>query len=443
MTYRGDILGRFDPSAYRLLRTRSINAIQSSKYQSINLKDVVEFRKEIVNDSSELPYVGLENIQSNTGVYVPSTEEKESFNSALKFEAGDVLFPKLRPYLNKVHLAQFNGVCSTEFHVLKGKNLNNLYLFTFLSSKLVVNQTTCLMTGNTLPRLQPQDVQRLQILLPPLDIQNHIAGIMQSAYAQKKQKEQEADVLLDSIDDYVLSELGIEIPAVEEKKCFVVYANERVGRRIDSHFHQPKHHGFKQALEAGKYRVAPLSSLITDLKNGVEIRTYSDHGYRYLRVSDLGKNGIENHNPRYVDVEEIPNKIKLTSNSFLISRSGSLGLVSVVEDEIREAILSSHIFKVGLNTDQILPRYLEALFRSQIGQTQFFQNNNGGVIPEISQSALKSISVVVPPSDVQEQIAEEAMRQRSEAMKLRQEADAIVEAAKREVERVMLEGVSG
>ena len=266
---------------------------------------------------------------------------------------------------------------------------------------------------------------------------------MQSAYAQKKQKEQEADALLDSIDDYVLSELGVEMPAVEEKKCFVVYANERAGRRIDSHFHQPKYQEFKQALEAGKYRVTPLSSLITDLKNGVEIRTYSDQGYRYLRVSDLGQHGIENHNPRYVDVEEIPNKIKLTSNSFLISRSGSLGLVSVVEDEIREAILSSHIFKVGLNTDQILPRYLEALFRSQIGQTQFFQNNNGGVIPEISQSALKSISVVVPPSDVQEQIAEEAMRQRSEAMKLRQEADAIVEEAKREVERVMLEGVSG
>ena len=266
---------------------------------------------------------------------------------------------------------------------------------------------------------------------------------MQSAYAQKKQKEQEADALLDSIDDYVLAELGVEMPVVEEKKCFVVYANERTGRRIDSHFHQPRYQDFKQALEAGKYRVAPLSSLITDLKNGVEIRTYSNHGYRYLRVSDLGKNGIENHNPRYVDVEEIPNKIKLTSNSFLISRSGSLGLVSVVEDEIREAILSSHIFKVGLNTDQILPRYLEALFRSQIGQTQFFQNNNGGVIPEISQSALKSISVVVPPFDVQEKIADEAMRQRSEAAKLKQEADAIVEEAKREVERVMLEGVSG
>ena len=200
----------------------------------------MEFRKEIVSDSSGLPYVGLENIQSNTGFYVPSTEEKESFNSALKFEVGDVLFPKLRPYLNKVHFAQFKGVCSTEFHVLKGKDLNNLYLFTFLSSKLVLNQTTCLMTGNTLPRLQTQDVQRLPILLPPPNIQNHIASFMRSAYAQKKQKEQEADAFLDSIDDYVLAELGIKMPEVEEKKCFVVYANETVDRRVDSYYYQSK-----------------------------------------------------------------------------------------------------------------------------------------------------------------------------------------------------------
>ncbi|MYA99517.1 hypothetical protein F4X90_07550, partial [Candidatus Poribacteria bacterium] len=210
------------------------------------MKDAIKFRREIVNNFSELPYVGMENIQSNTGFYVHLTKEKGTFNSALKFEVGDVLFPKLRPYLNKVHLAQFKGVCSTEFHVLKGIDLNNLYLFTFLSSKLVLNQTTCLMTGNTLPRLQTQEIERLPILLPPPEIQNNIAEIMQSVYTAKKQKDQEADALLDSIDDYVLTELGIEMPAVEKKNCFVVYAGETVGRRIGVRFH---HRYFLQLRE--------------------------------------------------------------------------------------------------------------------------------------------------------------------------------------------------
>lgn len=181
-------------------------------------------------------------------------------------------------------------------------------------------------------------------------------------------------------------------------------------------------------LSASQYPIVPFANLITDLKNGVEIRTYAADGYRYLRVSDLGQHGIENHNPRHVDVEEIPEKIRLTENSFLVSRSGSLGLVSVVENEIRDAILSSHIFKVNLDTTQVRPRYLEAVLRSQIGQVQFFRNNNGAVIPEISQSALKSILVVLPPSGIQNHIV--TIMQSAYAQKARkeQEADALLES---------------
>lgn len=167
---------------------------------------------------------------------------------------------------------------------------------------------------------------------------------------------------------------------------------------------------------------------MTDLKNGVEIRTYSESGYRYLRVSDLGQYSIENDNPRRVDVDEIPDKIKLTDNSFLVSRSGSLGLVSVVEGEIKDAILSSHIFKVDLDATKIQPEYLEAFFRSQIGQFQFFQNNNGGVIPEISQTALKSIRVVLPPPEIQNNIAEIMQSAYTTKKQKDQEADALLDS---------------
>ena len=313
------------------------------------------------------------------------------------------------------------------------------YAVVYFQTKFANSQIRILSNGATRGHLNFSQVRSFDVIVPPPDLQNHIVEIMQSAYAQKRQKDQEADDLWDSIDDYMLAELGIEMPVVEEKKCFLVYANETSGRREDPHFHQPQYRAFKQALEVGKYQVTSLSNLITDLKNGVEIRTYSESGYRYLRVSDLGQYDIENDNPRYVDVTKIPDKIRLTSDSFLISRSGSLGLVSVIEEEIREAILSSHIFKVDLDTTIIRPKYLEILLRSQIGQTQFFQNNNGAVVPEISQSALRSIGVVVPPLDIQERIADEVVRRQSEAAALKQEANAIVESAKREVEQILLE----
>ena len=160
----------------------------------------------------------------------------------------------------------------------------------------------------------------------------------------------------------------------------------------------------------------------------MEIRTYSEGGYRYLRVSDLGEHGIENGNPRYVDVEEIPDRVRLTSNSFLISRSGSLGLVSVIKDEIRDAILSSHIFKVSLDTTKIRPEYLEAVLRSQIGQFQFFQNNNGAIIPEISQVALKSIRIVLPPPNIQNHIVSFMRSAYSHKKQKEREAEALLDS---------------
>ena len=206
---------------------------------------------------------------------------------------------------------------------------NPRYVAIFFNLTLGQSLSLREVTGGTRPALDYKALYSLSIILPPTNIQNHIVSIMRSAYTEKKQKEHEADTLLDSVDDYVLTELGIEMPEIEEKKCFVVYTSETTGRRIDPRFHQSKYQEIIRVLESGKYSIMPLFNLMTDLKNGVEIRTYSDQGYRYLRVSDLGKNGIECNDPRYVDVDEIPDRVRLTNNSFLISRSGSLGLSNI------------------------------------------------------------------------------------------------------------------
>ena len=434
-----------DPSPYQALRTSSINAIKSSKYQWVDLKDAVVFTKEIVNDASELPYVGMENIQSNTGFYVPSTEEKGTFNSALKFEVGDVLFPKLRPYLNKVHLAQFEGVCSTEFYVLKGIDLNNLYLSTFLSSKLVLNQTTCLMTGNTLPRLQTQEVERLPILLPPPEIQSDIAEIMQSAYTAKKQKDQEADALLDSIDDYVLTELGIEMPAVEEKKCFVVYAGETVGERIDSHFHQPY---FKKLYSViNNYnQVFSLKNLVDELDYGLmptqDYADSEDTGIPMIRVTNLLPDGsIEMSDVKYIpfDTPRLDLKRVKTDDILMVQCGNTTGKTALVPKCFEDYTFGSFMFVIRGKREIINQNYLLAILSNRLIQEQIRHTWNVVTVrPNTSKPNVENLLIPVPSFEIQDRIAEETMRRRSEATKLRQETDSIVEAAKEKVEQILL-----
>lgn len=178
--------GRFDAAAMQQKVEKTRKAIMSGFFKTDKLKHVVTFNAEQVTEIEGRTYIGLENIQSNTGEYV-SSEEKMSISSAGTFKQDDILFPKLRPYLNKVFHASFDGVCSTEFHVLQAVQIEPAFLSFFLRSKAVVNQTTCLMTGNTLPRLQTVDILNLDIPLPPLKKQNEVAAHIQTIRDQAKQ----------------------------------------------------------------------------------------------------------------------------------------------------------------------------------------------------------------------------------------------------------------
>jgi restriction endonuclease S subunit len=183
---------RFDANSYRAERLAAIEAVKNGRYSTNKLKFLADFSKTIVSETV-LPYVGLENIESSTGNYI-ETSEKESFGSAVIFKKNQILFPKLRPYLNKVYYAELDGVCSTEFHVLDSKSpsLTNAFLADFLRSQTIVSQTKHLMSGNTLPRLQTEDIENLLIPLPPLEVQEEITAHIRSIRERARELEREA-----------------------------------------------------------------------------------------------------------------------------------------------------------------------------------------------------------------------------------------------------------
>ena len=401
------------------------------------MKDTVIFRREIVSDSSELPYVGMENIQSNTGFYVPSTEEKETFNSALKFEVGDILFPKLRPYLNKIHLAEFEGVCSTEFRVIKGIDLDNRYLSTFLSSKLVLNQTTCLMTGNTLPRLQTQEVERLPILLPPPEIQNDIAEMMQSTYTAKKQKDQEADAILDSIDNYMLTELGIKMPIIDENKCFVVRTGEIEGR-IDPLYVKNIPH-FRSLKTS--YPLTPLGELLTvKPQYGASERAINgdpDTDYRYIRITDLDDYG-NLLNDNWQTAEEVDLKYLLEENDVLFARSGSAGRAFVYKRIFGQSIFAGYLIRFKFNPDKVNPLFVFHYTLTKIYKLWVHSVQRTTIQANINSKEFQSLEIPLPPLDVQNRIVEEVNKRLAHIAELRREGDAIVEAAKEDIVGILL-----
>ena len=308
------------------------------------------------------------------------------------------------------------------------------YLNSNIGEKLASRRST----GGTRPALDYP-----ALLSIPIIEDKRILEITKKVIEQKKQNEAEAEKLLSSIDDYLLGELGINLPEPPENtlknRMFTTSLKDISGNRFDPYHHQIKFENIISAVKKSSYDIIKLKYIIKDLKNGIEIRNYvKNGGIRYLRVTDLGKNGINTNSPRFVSEQEIPERIKLNNNCLLISRSGSLGLVNIVENSIKNSILSSHIFKVGLKVDEIIPTYLEAYLRSKVGQSEIFRNNNGGVIPEINQEALKSILIVKPPLDKQKEIANHISEIRAQAQKLKDQTAELLKEASKEIENILL-----
>ena len=158
-------------------RTKVLSALQATSeiLTSRRLMEVAHFEREQLKTPCE-NYLGLAHVQSNTGELTDATNTASGNCSV--FRTDDVLFARLRPYLNKVYRAEMNGCCSTEFHVLRVKDSETLlpeYLAAILRSRIVLAQTTHMMTGNTHPRLTNYDVETLTIPIPSLEVQRVIA----------------------------------------------------------------------------------------------------------------------------------------------------------------------------------------------------------------------------------------------------------------------------
>ena len=158
-------------------RILAIRALENANQELVcfRLDQIVDF----VRDQIKTPgpnYLSLANVQSHTGELVPTDEEV--IGACSLFQCGDVLFARLRPYLNKVHAAESEGCCSPEFYILRTKNraiLQPDYLAAILRSSITLAQTRHMMTGNTHPRLTNEDVVNLMIPVPKPAVQEAIA----------------------------------------------------------------------------------------------------------------------------------------------------------------------------------------------------------------------------------------------------------------------------
>ncbi len=127
-----------------------------------------------------LPCIELEHIEQQTGRIIGNTASNEQNSIKSVFHKGDVLFGKLRPYLKKFALPDFDGVCSSEIWVLHPtKDIDSAFLFYLVQSEGFISAAN-ISSGTKMPRAEWSKVSNENFFVPELKEQKHISQFLLS-----------------------------------------------------------------------------------------------------------------------------------------------------------------------------------------------------------------------------------------------------------------------
>ena len=146
------------------------------------LGQLVSIDKQQANHEG-LPFVGLEDIESNSGRFLGNMQPKKVKSSTYRFDSRHVLYGQLRPYLNKYLLPNFEGHCSTEIQpLLPSKELHREFLGAWLASNCdAINATSF---GARMPRAKMAQVFEMEIKMPDLSEQNRLVEEIREEFIQ-------------------------------------------------------------------------------------------------------------------------------------------------------------------------------------------------------------------------------------------------------------------
>lgn len=459
VVYAKDVSSRLD-AYYHCYEYEIDSLIQSSKFPFVELKDLgLEMRKGIfdLNPSEYLedgvPFIRVSNI-TDAGISLDSmvyiSEQKNTIERKTQLIPGDLVFAKIGT-IDRVGMLPNDYPCYNISQNIIGLKLTTLdkdkfnpdFLRVYFQLGIAKEQLKRLATYQVQLKLTLDALQKIKVPVISLNTQAEIVDLMQSAYQLKKQKEAEAQRLLDSIDEHVLGELGIGID-FKPQLTFVTYSSH-MKRRLDPLYH----------CQDVFYFLGDYQGNIAELGNYIE---YAQSGFAAgYSEQDAEGNGILQIRPTnisddrrlvfdrniYVKQEAVrkqPGDI-LVKGEILFNNTNSQELVgkSVLFDLDGQYFCSNHITRIKVKDTDLDTDYLTAILNLYQRRGVFYRictnwNNQSGVNVEL----LKMVKMPFPTLEAQKKISSEIQSRMNQADELQKQANAQIEKAKAEVERLIL-----
>ena len=319
--------------------------------------------------------LNLDQIEPHTGTLLSKEYFERSVlgTSTHAFDNGNVLYSKLRPYLNKVLLPDSAGYCTSELVPMRPNQalVTREYLAAYLRSPSFLNWVSQQVDGAKMPRVSMKVLWEHRIELPTLDEQRQITSVLDKVDGLRR-KRQEAVRLADEFirSTYLdLAEKYSDRASVES-----VLAN------------------IPNAARTG-----PFGSQLL-------ISEFTETGIPVLGIDNVVSNSFTWGASRFVSPEKYAQLERYTvrPGDVIVTIMGTTGRVAVAPEDLPLCISTKHLCTLTLDQTEMRPSYLWACLRWDTevrAQTQ--RESKGAIMEGWNMGIVKGLMVSKPPLDVQ------------------------------------------
>ena len=183
---------------------REEHGVSIDNWKTTRFDSVAAIRSNLVDPAEyqSFPHIAPDNIEKKTGVLLEyhTIAEDGVTSGKHRFYSGQILYSKIRPYLSKAVVVDFDGLCSADMYPIEAYQNARCLWYYMLSDEFLLQASTA-GSRSVLPKINQKELSALTVHLPTNDReQEEIARILDELFDKEQQTKEAAEIVLDQID---------------------------------------------------------------------------------------------------------------------------------------------------------------------------------------------------------------------------------------------------
>lgn len=446
---KSELNGRLDPkmalynkkiilSPYPIVKLRSL--LLSKPQYGANVPGIIrrnnlQPRYIRITDINEYGLINTEEL----GVSAKNVEDKYILN------VNDILFARSGATVGKVYihrkqpyLCLYAGYL-IRFIVDPSKVLPD-YLFAYTQLSPYKKWIKAIQRPSAQPNINAEEFQSLEIPLPDMPIQKKIVKHINDAYIQKQEKETEAQKLLNSIDEYILTELGVSVPETDTTlRSRIFFVNKKnISSRLN-----PGLYKNSLRLISDRYDNIPLSYLAYINPTTIFHNATEETPISFIPMESIDEEYSEIIGYMRTTVRESPGYTRFQEGDLLWAKitpcmeNGKSIIAKNLVNGYGCGSTEYHIIRP--KNSKLMIEFIHLLLHMKIvRQTAVFYFGGSAGQQRVASDFLEKFNVPLPPIFKQQEIVKHILDIKMQAKSLKEEGNRILNNAKREIEKQLI-----